>query len=365
MIPISVALKAHLAQPYQTVSTCWKITRLDSTVLGFTDHDQPITFGGVTYVPTTAYSRSDIEGRGDLSVDNLEVEGPLVLPNIVEADLAAGLWDHAAVEIFIVNWADLTMGNMVLRTGWIGEVSADRGFFKAELRGLTQAYSRIIGQLTSPSCRNNLGDSFCQVDLTPFTVTSTLTGVGADNQTMYDTARTEPGPSGGVVIQTVTKANPGHVTLAAALNIAPGSPVTFSGCLGMTQINAVQTFNNPNTAKTQFDLSIDTSSFSTYTTNSGTATPLGSGTGYFDFGLMTFTSGNNAGLSMEVRSYVPGQWMLFMPMPYLVQVGDAYTMVAGCDKSVTTCHDRFSNVVNFRGEPYLPGIDRMIQTGKQ
>jgi hypothetical protein len=150
--------------------------------------------------------------------------------------------------------------------------------------------------------------------------------------------------------------------LASPLSLPNGSPITISGCLGMTAINVTTIYRDP--SGSTFSLGINTTSYPTYTTG-GVCTPLGGDTGYFDFGVITFTSGNNDGLSMEVRSYVVGQITLQLPMPYACQVGDTYTMHAGCDKSVTTCHDRFANVVNFRGEPYLPGIDQIMQVGKQ
>jgi len=40
----------------------------------------------------------------------------------------------------------------------------------------------------------------------------------------------------------------------------------------------------------------------------------------------------------------------------------AYSLTKGCDKTITTCFSRFNNVVNFRGEPLVPGLDRMLET---
>jgi len=42
-------------------------------------------------------------------------------------------------------------------------------------------------------------------------------------------------------------------------------------------------------------------------------------------------------------------------------VGDAYSLIPGCDKLLTTCRDKFSNVDNFRGEPHLPGMDAILR----
>jgi hypothetical protein len=262
------------------------------------------------------------------------------------------------------------MGALVYRVGTLGEVTIERANFKAELRGLAQAYTRVIGQLTSPSCRTVLGSTLCTVNLVPFTVSSTLTGVASDQRTLYDTTRTEPGPSGGVTINSISKHNPGHVVLASALNLPNGAPITISGCLGMTEVNTVTVVNNIAGDGLSFDLDVDTTSFPTYT-GGGTVTPLGSGSGYFDNGVLTFTSGLNAGFSMEVQSYVPGQITLELPVgpPYdgfaAPQAGDTYTMHAGCDYSMATCRDRFNNIINFRGEPYLPGTDKLMQVGKQ
>src|SRR3712207_7264503 len=40
-----------------------------------------------------------------------------------------------------------------------------------------------------------------------------------------------------------------------------------------------------------------------------------------------------------------------------ISPGDAFTLSAGCDKSFSTCRDRFANSVNFRGFPHMPGND--------
>lgn len=85
--------------------------------------------------------------------------------------------------------------------------------------------------------------------------------------------------------------------------------------------------------------------------------------GYFDFGVIKFTSGNNNGLAMEVKSYnLGGEIILVMPMSFAVEIGDSYIMYAGCNKTLDVCGDRFSNAINFRGEPHVPGIDKILET---
>src|SRR2546421_726909 len=123
MKQISSQLAAHIAGEVTTLATCWNLTRRDSTILGFTDHDQPIIFDSITYKAATGFTPSAIQNTGTLSVDNLDVDGMLSSGSIIEADILAGLYDFAEIEIFQVNYADLTQGALKLRRGWLGEVS--------------------------------------------------------------------------------------------------------------------------------------------------------------------------------------------------------------------------------------------------
>ena len=49
MKTLSPALQSHLATGTTTLCWCWKIARADALTLGFTDHDVPLSFDGVTY----------------------------------------------------------------------------------------------------------------------------------------------------------------------------------------------------------------------------------------------------------------------------------------------------------------------------
>jgi uncharacterized phage protein (TIGR02218 family) len=84
--------------------------------------------------------------------------------------------------------------------------------------------------------------------------------------------------------------------------------------------------------------------------------------GRYTHGTIQFTSGANAGLSMEIKSYSPQTLRLMLPLPYSPAIGDIYSLTEGCDKRFATCKTRFANAINFRGEPYLIGIDRLLET---
>jgi uncharacterized phage protein (TIGR02218 family) len=360
---ISDELAAHLAGEVTTLATCYLVIRTDGVTFAATDHDQDIIFDEVTYLSASGYNASDIASKSDMSVDNLEIVGFLSSPNITEADLLAGVWDFADFEIFYVNWQDLTQGKMIERSGKLGEVTCERGQFTCELRGLMQAYTRSIGRIEGPACTADLGDERCQVDLAPFIRTGTIMGVNADGVTLYDPGMTELGPSGGIAITGISNANPAVVTTDGAHGFNEGEVVILSDIVGPAALNAVTVVHNPTT--NTFQVFVDTSDTGDYPpyVSGGTATPFGE-SGYFDGGVMTFTSGANDGLSMEIKAYVPGQFTLQLPMPYPVAVSDTYSASPGCDKSLATCRDRYDNVVHFRGFPYIPGIDKITQVGR-
>lgn len=75
--------------------------------------------------------------------------------------------------------------------------------------------------------------------------------------------------------------------------------------------------------------------------------------GYFSSGLLTWTTGNNAGLTVTIKRQLGGQFELFIPTAFSVQVGDTFSVVAGCDKTLDTCRTKFNNVVNFGGFPHI------------
>lgn len=84
--------------------------------------------------------------------------------------------------------------------------------------------------------------------------------------------------------------------------------------------------------------------------------------GYFSSGEVEWLTGANAGRRMEIKEFANKQFTLALPMPNAVVVGDTFKAVAGCDKTITTCAAKFANAVNFRGEPYVPGMDKMLAT---
>lgn len=74
---------------------------------------------------------------------------------------------------------------------------------------------------------------------------------------------------------------------------------------------------------------------------------------YFSAGVLTWTTGNNAGLSCTVKKHASGQLELFIPTAFTIQVGDTFSIQAGCDKTLETCKTKFDNVNNYGGFPHI------------
>ncbi len=164
MKSFSQSLQTHLDSGTTTLAWCWRLTRNDGAVFGFTDHDRPLTFDGTTFEPESGFTASEIRSGSDLSVDAQEAEGVLTSNTITETDILDGRWDNATVEIWRVNWADTT-SRALLRRGAIGQVRRGRLSFVAEMRSLAHVLGQTIGRTFQASCDAALGDARCGVDL--------------------------------------------------------------------------------------------------------------------------------------------------------------------------------------------------------
>jgi uncharacterized phage protein (TIGR02218 family) len=274
---LSPALQAHLDGELTTLATLVKITRTDGVSKAFTTHDADLVVDGMIYKADGSFSSRFLENTASLRENNFEISGILDSSAIDESDLKAGLYDHARIDVFTVNWADVSQGAIYMRRGWLGEVTLAGGKYVADLGGLHDLLQRRIGDVYTPECRYDFGDARCGINSETLKVTGAVTGV-IDSATFIDTARSEAD-------------------------------------------------------------------------------------GIFNYGKLVWTSGANAGLSMEVREWDASNktFFLWLPMPKAIAVSDAYTAYPGCDRRFTTCKARFNNAVNFGGFPHLPGLDKILQ----
>jgi len=92
-----------------------------------------------------------------------------------------------------------------------------------------------------------------------------------------------------------------------------------------------------------------------------TSFPAGATDDWFTRGQVVFQSTANAGRRLEIKRQrlVAGSLRIeFWDKPrFAISIGEAVNLVAGCDKQLSTCTAKFSNAVNFRGFPHMPGND--------
>ena len=274
-------LQDHLDSGTTTLAWCWKITRSDGAVFGFTDHDLTLTFAGTTYEPESGFVPSEIRAAQDFSVDAQDVEGALSSDRITETDILDGRWDNAEVEVWRVNWA-ATEQHVLMRRGNLGDIRRGRTSFVAEVRSLTHWLNQTVGRTYQFSCDADLGDARCGVNL------------------------------------------------ASPLWSATGTVATLSGSRGFTAV-ALGGFAN----------------------------------GSFALGVISWTTGANAGRKAEIATFASGAITLFEAPVRPIAVGDAFLATAGCDKQFATCSAKFGNGVNFRGFPHMPGEEAVLRYPNQ
>jgi len=99
------------------------------------------------------------------------------------------------------------------------------------------------------------------------------------------------------------------------------------------------------------------------------ASGIGFADGWCNAGRLTWLTGDNAGVSVEVKVHraVSGvdEFDLWQRAPQVIKTGDTFRITAGCDKTHAMCRRKFDNVANFRGFPHMPGNDFIIRMPQQ
>jgi uncharacterized phage protein (TIGR02218 family) len=384
----SSTMQQHLLSDCTTTARLYKITRKDGTVFCFTDHDKdistkgfeayftdqnPSTGGYVYQAAVGLFFPTAIENKSDLSVDNQEVTAVIDSVQIKENDLRFGVWDSADVEIRLCNWADLTQGEVKLRKGYLGDITMKNGLLTASVYGLTNYLQVLQGRSFGPQCDAEFGDTRCKY------VVPTETGTVNGNPSigLNDSHHVTPysglnGQAGG----------PTQIVLTGTFLVNNGSGVSATGQGGFcSYTGGTCQITDASASAGQVTYSFivltgiapvggqsvvitgmqDTGNNGTFTLLSVTATSFAVRAGYYQDGIITFSSGNNSGLSFQVKYWDGVTLTLCSALFAACADGDAFTISPGCDHSISTCHSKFNNVDNFRGFPSMPGQDAIMQ----
>lgn len=342
-------MTTHLSGVCTTLSSIIRITRTDGQVFYFTDHDRNLVFNSNTYRADIGYDRTAVKNQAALAVNNSDI---VILANasgVTETALRAGLFDRAAFELSLVNWEDPdTYGEIKLQRGWFGDVQVplSGNIFGVELRGLTQALQQNILEVYGPECNVDLGSAKCGMPIQPAILGRNAavilgefyrveTDGAATGQAKYENRIYEVTTAG-----TTAGAQPTY-------DETPGNTTTD----GTAVLTAREAWTRHAVVATVTDRRVFTI----------TVTESRAIDGWFDFGAVTFETGDSAGATLEIKSWVQSTntVTLYLESPFDIQVGDALRLYPGCDKLRETCFTKFSNVLNFRGFPDLPGLDKL------
>lgn len=283
MKTIRAALANHLLSGETTLCRAWRVTLKDGAVMGFTEHDAPLVFQGITFEPASGFAASAAETASGLAATGAELRGGFSSEAIREEDLAAGRFDGARVELFLVNWQAADEQHLLLSVQEIGDVTRAGAGFSAELRSIAHRLAQPEGRIYNRRCDADLGDARCRVDMA--VANRRLSGVVA-------------------------------AVLSADRLVIAGLPVLEAG--------------------------------------------------HFRLGACRFLGGGLSGQRLAIEESeatvtgADGNRMtlsLWLPMDAMPDVGDQVMLTVGCDKSFSTCRTLFSNTLNFRGFPQMPGSD--------
>jgi len=300
MKTVSPALKAHMSGGQTSLAYLWKLKRSDGLVLGFTNHDVDLAYDN---------------GDGDGSVTYAAATGFANSAASSKSDLsvdnleAVGFLDSSAItegdlRAGLYDDADIK----VLLVNWSdltqGHMIVRRGTLgvvKMENGKFTAELRGLAHKLTTV-----LGASTGPICRAEFG--SGLNGIDVDSKYLC-------------LIDVTLFRQTGAV--------AGGTPTTFTASATLLMV--------------------------------GSATPAAAAPdGWFADGIVKFTSGANSGQTFEIKSFVSGVFTLFLPLSFPLAGGDTFEIEPGCNKTAGDCTNKFNNIVNFRGEPFIPGMDRLL-----
>lgn len=167
MRQIPEELAARMESGAATLCHAWVLKRADGAVAGFTDHDRDLIVGEVLCRAASGWTVGAAENSVGVTPGAAAVAGVLDDDGISEADLGQGLFDHAEIALWRVDWRrpDLRVRLWVAR---LARVRREGERFIADLEGPLAALERVAGRTYGRDCDAQLGDARCTVDLASF-----------------------------------------------------------------------------------------------------------------------------------------------------------------------------------------------------
>lgn len=229
------------------------ITRRDGQVYRIAESDVPITIGGQTWQVVAGIQISAVKHTSNGEMPSCQIVAVHNRGTVLDSnDIDIGLFDSAAVQIYIVDRMNLTTPKLLF-TGAIGTISYSiENQAVLEVKG-PAAFAKIaMTQKRSPMCRTDLFSVLCGVDKTAYDIATTIGSIiDAFNFTVTGVSQSDGWFNQGVMVlsngtaleianwvqstQTITTYLPSFrlLTAGASLTLYPGcdKTLTATGCL--------------------------------------------------------------------------------------------------------------------------------------
>lgn len=150
-------------QGCETLCRVWILTLKDTAQLGFSDHDAPLVFQGVTCHPQSGFTPKSAVAALGFDVDNGNVESVLDGLQIAPNDIRSGRFEGARLDHYRVDW-NATDHFVHMSTGLLGEIRQAGAAFEAEWLGEASILERSAGRVFSRMCDAEFGDARCGLD---------------------------------------------------------------------------------------------------------------------------------------------------------------------------------------------------------
>lgn len=162
MRDVSEEMAARIECGAASLCHVWRLRRADGTVMGFTDHDRDLEMDGTLCRASSGWTAGAGDSAVGLAAGSASAAGALDDAAITEADVAAGLYDGAAVELWRVDWSEPSL-RVRLWSGTLASIRREAGAFVADLEGPLAKLERVVGRTYGRMCDARLGDARCGV----------------------------------------------------------------------------------------------------------------------------------------------------------------------------------------------------------
>ena len=344
---MSGPMAAHVAQRTTTLTDIVRFQALDGEVLGLTRLDKDVEYddgdGDVTYKASEGLTISAHSTSFGVDIDNVTFVCFLKNTGFDRDEIINGKWRHAEFKTYRVNYKDLTMGDIKMRRGRVGDIKVGKAL-TIEGQGMLGRFRKEQVERTAPLCRAVHGDIRCKIDLasTAWPVTTAL------NIRLPFSAGELTGTRE-VIIKPSTPNDRWFETLVAGTT--GGSEPSWNTTLGGSTSDGGVTHKTIRARRV--NTNIVTAATLSFTVDYTGDAP----DNFFDDGFFVVNSGVLTGQVFPIASWVLSTKTVtvFEPMPVLLLNTDDVDLVSGCDLTRDNCINLYDNIKNRRAESHLPG----------